>query len=972
MKTSVSTSLPAISAHSLQFTGLALALLLAAASPVQAQVNPAIPRSTASEALLAQVKDQYIVVFKNQVQKAASLAHSLSAAQRGTLRFTYEHALKGFSATLSPEAVEALRKNPNVAYVEPDRLVYALTDQVNPPSWGLDRIDQPDRPLDDRYTYHSDGTGVTVFIIDTGIRTSHSDFGGRATVGFDSAGPLGGGVGYGQDCSGHGTHVAGTVGGNQYGVAKNVHLEAVRVLDCHGIGTTSKIIAGVEYVTRMKQSNPNIPMVANMSLGKEFSQALNDAVATSIAAGVVYTVAAGNEGQNACNISPASTPEAITVAATDRYDGAAYWSNWGPCVDLFAPGVDITSAWIGSNTASRTHMGTSMAAPHVAGVAALYLERHPDASPAEVSEAIIHTALKDRVRFVASSIWSPNRLLFTGAPPTADAGEDQTIDCFPGDGGIPVRLDGSGSTDREGGVLTFAWRFGGTQTATGPTPTVLLDLGVHPITLTVTDPTGQSDADTVVVTLADFTPPAITLLGDNPMMLQQGDPYIEPGATATDACDGDLSYRITTDASELDTGTPGTYSVRYSVTDWAGHQDSATRTVQVVPATGAATIGEAGRLTVRQDHADQWHSVPFSRSYTRPVVVMGPASFGGPHPLTLRVRNVTAMSFEFQLDEWDYLDGRHGNETVSYLVLEAGVHTLDDGRTVEAGITTGSSSFRNVPFSGGFTSAPVVVSQITTSNGSAAAVTRQKNVTATRFAVRLQGQESTPTVAGETVAFIAVENGTGTTGAVPYEAAVAASRFNDGFRALGFAAAFTAAPAFVAAMQTTSGGDTATLRYRNLMQSGVELKVEEEQSKDSETKHGLESVGYLAFTVGPILGSGSGALARIATETAATEAAAIEAAALDEAGPSQFVLEANYPNPFNPETEIAFTLPQAATVRLVVFDMLGRAVAHLVDGALAAGRHQVRFEASHLPSGTYLYRIEAGSFVQVRRMVLLK
>jgi hypothetical protein len=343
---------------------------------------------------------------------------------------------------------------------------------------------------------------------------------------------------------------------------------------------------------------------------------------------------------------------------------------------------------------------------------------------------------------------------------------------------------------------------------------------------------------------------------------------------------------------------------------------------------------------------------------------MGPASFGGSHPLALRVRNVTAMSFEFQLDEWDYLDGRHGNETVSYLVLEAGVHTLDDGRTVEAGLTTGSSSFRNVPFSGGFTSAPVVVSQITTRNGSAAAVTRQKNVTATRFAVGLQGQESTPTVADETVAFIAVENGTGTTGGAPYEAAMAASRFDNGFRALGFAAAFTAAPAFVAAMQTTNGRDTATLRYRNLMQSGVELKVEEEQSKDSETKHGLESVGYLAFTVGPILGSGSSALARIAVETAASTLAAEV--------PAAFALAANYPNPFNPSTEIGFTLPEAVHVRLVAYDVLGREVGRLVDGAMAAGQHRVRFEASHLPSGTYLYRIEAGAFSQTRRMVLVK
>ncbi|MCT4356178.1 S8 family peptidase [Streptomyces sp. Je 1-79] len=273
-------------------------------------------------------------------------------------------------------------------------------------TWGLDRIDQRDLPLSTTYTYNRTASNVTAYIIDTGIRTSHSEFGGRATVGTDT---VGGGQN-GQDCQGHGTHVAGTVGGAKYGVAKGAKLVAVRVLDCNGSGTTAGVIAGVDWVT----ANAVKPAVANMSLGGGANTSLDDAVKRSIASGVTYAVAAGNGNflglpARACNYSPARVPEAITVGATDSADKRASFSNYGTCVDLFAPGVSITSAWKDGDTATNTISGTSMAAPHTAGVAALYLSANPTASPAQVSTALVNNATSGKVQNPLSG--SPNRLL---------------------------------------------------------------------------------------------------------------------------------------------------------------------------------------------------------------------------------------------------------------------------------------------------------------------------------------------------------------------------------------------------------------------------------------------------------------------------------------------------------------------------------------------------------------------------------
>jgi subtilisin family serine protease len=298
--------------------------------------------------------------------------------------------------------------DPAVAYVQPNVVHRASDTQANPPSYGLDRIDQRNRPLSASYTYSTTASGVHAYIIDTGSRTGHQDFGGRAFSGFDAVdgGPA-------DDCNGHGTHVAGTVGGTAHGVAKGVQLVAVRVLNCQGSGTTAQVVAGIDWVT----ANAAKPAVANMSLGGGADTALDNAVRASIGSGVSYAIAAGNGlfglfPLDACTQSPARVAEAVTVSATDSSDRKPSWANRGTCVDVFAPGISITSSWSTSDTATNTISGTSMATPHVAGAAALYLATHPAATPAQVSSAITGNATAGVV--VSPGSGSPNRLLYTG------------------------------------------------------------------------------------------------------------------------------------------------------------------------------------------------------------------------------------------------------------------------------------------------------------------------------------------------------------------------------------------------------------------------------------------------------------------------------------------------------------------------------------------------------------------------------
>ena len=330
-----------------------------------------------------------------------------AAQAGGQVEFTYSNTVRGFAGRFPPEALEGLRHNPNVELIESDQVVKInLTTQLNPPSWGLDRVDRHYLPLNNSYTYVTTGVGVTAYVIDTGIRISHSDFGGRASWGWDFVDNNN--VAY--DCDGHGTHVAGTIGGTGYGVAKGVNLVAVRVLDCDGSGYMSAVIAGVDWVAAQ---HTNDMAVANMSLGGGPSAALDAAIQALVADGVVVVVAAGNENQDACKSSPARAPAAITVGATTRTDYRAYYSNKGSCLDLFAPGSAITSAGIANDTASITFSGTSMASPHVAGGAALYLETNRLATPQQVATALVAAGTAVVKKRGAGS---PNKLLYSLFP----------------------------------------------------------------------------------------------------------------------------------------------------------------------------------------------------------------------------------------------------------------------------------------------------------------------------------------------------------------------------------------------------------------------------------------------------------------------------------------------------------------------------------------------------------------------------
>jgi subtilisin family serine protease len=368
----------------------------------------------------AAIPGRYVVVLESGVASPASESREMVAAHGGSLHYSYEAALKGFAATLSPEAVEQLRRNPQVRYVAEDGWATLDETQQNNATWGLDRIDQRALPLSTTFSYTATGAGVNVYVIDTGIRTTHAEFGARASVGADFVGD-----GYnGQDCRGHGTHVAGTVAGTTYGVAKGANVISVRVFGCSGGAAFSTILAAVDWVT----ANAQKPAVANMSLGGGVYAPMNDAVTASIASGVVYAVSAGNDNLDACTKSPASAPAAITVASSTSADARSSFSNWGSCVDLFAPGSSITSAWYTSNTAAAILSGTSMAAPHVAGVAAAYLQGNPTATPATVAQALLGAGTTGVITDV---VGSPNILLYSPAavlvPPTAPASLTATV-----------------------------------------------------------------------------------------------------------------------------------------------------------------------------------------------------------------------------------------------------------------------------------------------------------------------------------------------------------------------------------------------------------------------------------------------------------------------------------------------------------------------------------------------------------------
>ncbi|MDF3346597.1 S8 family peptidase [Acinetobacter pittii] len=354
------------------------------------------------------IKNQYIVILNKDVGSSNEFAQGIAKQHGGKVLQTYDAVLKGFAIYLPDVAgtafVEAMKKNPKVVSVENDTIMKIDATTQSNPDWGLDRIDQKNLPLDSAYSYLQTGSGTTAYIVDTGILSTHQQFSGRVLSGYTAISD-GNGT---SDCHGHGTHVAGTVGGSTYGVAKNVSLVPIRILGCDGSGASSNVIAGLDWILK----NGKKPAVVNMSLGGEANTSLDSAVENLFNNGYVMVVAAGNSNTDACSSSPARVSKAITVAATDSTDTRASYSNYGSCVDIFAPGSQINSSWIGSNTATKVLNGTSMATPHVAGVVAEMLQSTPTATPQTISTNLLNQASSNVVKNPSGS---PNRLLYKSA-----------------------------------------------------------------------------------------------------------------------------------------------------------------------------------------------------------------------------------------------------------------------------------------------------------------------------------------------------------------------------------------------------------------------------------------------------------------------------------------------------------------------------------------------------------------------------
>jgi serine protease len=454
------------------------------------------PRMSNAVADSRPIQDEYIVVFDRTVEDVHGRAAALASVTGASIRFEYTSAIRGYAAHMSAQAAAAIAQHPGVAYVEQDQEFTGSITQTGA-TWGIDRIDQASLPLSGSYSFGADGSGVNAYVIDGGIRHTHTQFGGRVVPAFSSIND-----GYGPDgCNYHGTHVAGTIGGITYGVAKGVMLHSVRVLDCNGSGSTSGVIAGIDWIT----ANRVLPAVANMSLSGSYSESLNAAVQNSINSGVTYVVSAGNSATDACGYSPASTAAALTVGATNPQDMQSSFSNYGGCVDIYAPGSGILSALNSDDYAVGTLSGTSMAAPHVAGAAALYLQLNPNATPAQVAQAIISNATTGAMTTIGAG--SPNRILRVNG--STDGGEVTLPPSTPPTTGnaAPVAsflvkcqsnknncvFDASSSSD-DSGITSMSWSFGDGSSATGTDMTTTLHTysskGTYTVTLTVSDAAG--------------------------------------------------------------------------------------------------------------------------------------------------------------------------------------------------------------------------------------------------------------------------------------------------------------------------------------------------------------------------------------------------------------------------------------------------------------------------------------------------
>ncbi|GLZ78565.1 hypothetical protein Afil01_33720 [Actinorhabdospora filicis] len=583
-----------------------LALLGTATAAIAAFATPALATEPTGDIRYAGASDavanSYVVVLKDGMGVTATnvtaTAADLSSRYGGTVGFTYSAALRGFSVTMPEQAASRLAANPMVKYVEQNRTVHLTGTQSPTPSWGLDRIDQRALPLNNSYTYPNTGSGVKAYIVDTGVRFTHTDFGGRAISGRDTIDNDNDAT----DCHGHGTHVAGTVGGTTYGVAKTVTIVGVRVLNCSGSGTNAQVIAGIDWVTSDHQAGA--PAVANMSLGGSFDQGTNDAVTAAIADGVSFAVAAGNDySADACGKSPASTPNAITVGATDSNDAKSDFSNIGTCLDIFAPGRDITSAWGSGDTATNTISGTSMATPHVTGAAALVLTANPGYTPQQVRDKLVNDATNGVVGGAGTG--SPNKLLYVGniQPPT----QDFSIAVSPGSGTVNP---GSSATATVSTTTTVGAAQQVTLSASG------LPSGATASFSPATVTSGGSSSMTIATTAA--TAPGtynLTITGTGTVTTQSTSYTLTvngpPGCTQTNGTDLTIPDNTTVESSIVISGCTGNASATSTVEVHIVHTYIGDLVVTLVAPDGSTYVLH-NRAGGSADNIDQTYTVNLS------------------------------------------------------------------------------------------------------------------------------------------------------------------------------------------------------------------------------------------------------------------------------------------------------------------------------------------------------------------------